>query len=779
MATPTILAATPVVSARQWSTGLSPRNGGGWKFITQSFNYDNDVPTEWVLIDIEGGTVAITEGPNRIASNTNFQVASANTLITTTNQIRAQNGRIFFPEFATPGPGFDDAVNMAYYDPDDEAIHQMAEIVDPSGARQSIVYQAVFGTDSSLLYCGTQAQIGATPLIFTVDTETLAVEIIGNVGTSSGQPKYAYYIAKDAGPGADFLYVAVGQDTWELISIDLTTNTPTTLYTTTGPGFQFIEFEVRAEGFTANIIDNGVSTRYWLADGALSAWPGGGAPPGGARTVTPYTNPLVAPPEVDWSRGIEHFLWRPNGSTGEFTEITYEVTYKGPIQLEALTTLPTGALLGNAVQYNGFWIYDPNAASATWFGAWPLGVSSVALCSVTDTLTYIAGYPSGALFGYDPMQTWAPDGGSGNPYPLGNYGTDVRYPYFLSYQANERLYAAGRRERDADGSGVGFYDVAGGTFTTETNNLDEYIPRGLYVSQALNRVVFSGELLPGAVAPEAELVVYDLDLVELDRFVVQAGLQNTGILFPTSDPEVVVGLTNDAPVLLYRFNIMTGTLLDTRNLGAVVVGGSAVRPADGTIWVDLSQDLVMIDPETLDTTTIVDLELSTQVFSWLGSDLYMLVDTELRYLDLLDPEIALTAVYTGRANWVRFYAEYNGGVGDAVAYITSAALDAASIQGPIKALSRVSTQGYGQFAAGAQTQARARALWLSDLSGATPGSKITTARVRFTRRFGLEGTWTVDADVDGDGNPRLIISHLGGVDSAGCYIDVEVPQAIG
>lgn len=78
MATPTILAATPVVSARQWSTGLSPRNGGGWKFITQSFNYDNDVPTEWVLIDIEEGTVGLTEGPR--VSSTMYRSAQANRL---------------------------------------------------------------------------------------------------------------------------------------------------------------------------------------------------------------------------------------------------------------------------------------------------------------------------------------------------------------------------------------------------------------------------------------------------------------------------------------------------------------------------------------------------------------------------------------------------------------------------------------------------------------------------------------------------------------------------
>lgn len=636
MATPTILAATPVVTSRQWSTGLAPRNGGGWMFITQAFNYDNDVPTEWITIQIEEGVVTVTEGPNRIASNTNFQVPSANTLVTTSNQLRAPNGRIFFPEFATPGPGFDDAVNVAYYDPTDELIHQLPEIVDPTGDRQAIVYQMVFNRLGTALYGGTQSQIGNTPMIFQLDPVTLVATYLASVGTASGQPKYAYYLAKDEGPGADFLYVAVGQDGWEIVCIDLTDNSTTTLLTTVGPGMQFVEFEVRAEGWSANTISNGVQTRYWMADGALSAYPGSGAPPGGARVVTPYTNPLIMPPEIDWSRGIGHFLWRPFGSTEPFTEITYEVAYTGPVALESLAALRNRELIGNATQYNGFWNYVPHASSATWYGNWPLGASSVVLCVVDDDEVYIGGYPNGALFLYDPTAPWVPDGtATSNPRALGNYGTNVRYPYFLVLAANDRLYTAGRQERDDDGSGVGYYDVVGETFHTEDDNLSEYIPRGFVVLEEAGLCVFSGELMPGAIAPEAQLVVYDLDLNEVTRWTVEAGLQNTGLLCTTDDPEVVFGLTNDNPVMIYRFNVVTGQLLDSEVLGAVApVGGYAKRIGDEALWVDLAQDLVRIDVDTLEHRTIVDLEISTQYFAWSGRALYMVADTELRYLNI-------------------------------------------------------------------------------------------------------------------------------------------------
>ena len=96
-----------------------------------------------------------------------------------------------------------------------------------------------------------------------------------------------------------------------------------------------------------------------------------------------------------------------------------------------------------------------------------------------------------------------------------------------------------------------------------------------------------------------------------------------------------------------------------------------------------------------------------------------------------------------------------------------------SVQGPIKKLAKVVSDGFASFAAGVQTQAKARALWLSDWSGADPApgdpagknSLVTTAISRITPREG-EIEWSVDADVDGDGNPLLLIGAS--TDAAGC-----------
>ena len=98
--------------------------------------------------------------------------------------------------------------------------------------------------------------------------------------------------------------------------------------------------------------------------------------------------------------------------------------------------------------------------------------------------------------------------------------------------------------------------------------------------------------------------------------------------------------------------------------------------------------------------------------------------------------------------------------------------------GVIKKLSKVVADGYLQFAAGAQTQAKARALWLSDWSGADPGNENTpVALCRTTMRTAGAGVEvaTVDADVAA-GNPRIEVS-IGGGGTA--YLDIESPGTIG
>src|SRR5262245_24926393 len=100
----------PVRAARTWTTALAPNARGGWNFITQTYERGSGSPTEWIVLDLASGKQTVTEGPTGVYANTNYQIAE---------QLRAGNGRIFFPES-------DD--HIAYYDPADESVKQIGKL---------------------------------------------------------------------------------------------------------------------------------------------------------------------------------------------------------------------------------------------------------------------------------------------------------------------------------------------------------------------------------------------------------------------------------------------------------------------------------------------------------------------------------------------------------------------------------------------------------------------------------------------------------------------------
>jgi hypothetical protein len=143
--------------------------------------------------------------------------------------------------------------------------------------------------------------------------------------------------------------------------------------------------------------------------------------------------------------------------------------------------------------------------------------------------------------------------------------------------------------------------------------------------------------------------------------------------------------------------------------------------------------------------------------------------------------MAVTAalVFQGK-NTLRYLLTQDGGEGTTLDITATGAatpdLLTDSLQGPIKKLAKVVADGFQTFAAGAQTQAKARALWLSDFSGAVPGVVATTAMCRLTPRSGTTPSWRIDANVSA-GNPLLSITAQAGAGT--CYLDIDIPGAIG
>jgi hypothetical protein len=134
--------------------------------------------------------------------------------------------------------------------------------------------------------------------------------------------------------------------------------------------------------------------------------------------------------------------------------------------------------------------------------------------------------------------------------------------------------------------------------------------------------------------------------------------------------------------------------------------------------------------------------------------------------------ITATLVYTGN-NRLRYLVAATAGGGETL-LLTNATMLANAVKGPLTNILNAPTAGYGKLAAGALTQAQARALLLSLSAAAVVGVDVPTAIARFTSRSG-DGI-QVDANVDGGGAPELSI-----VARAICtgYLDIEIQNAIG
>lgn len=102
-----------------------------------------------------------------------------------------------------------------------------------------------------------------------------------------------------------------------------------------------------------------------------------------------------------------------------------------------------------------------------------------------------------------------------------------------------------------------------------------------------------------------------------------------------------------------------------------------------------------------------------------------------------------------------------------------------SVAGPLKNIVTVKTNGYGKIAVGGiTTQAQARALLNSDDAVSLLGAGIPSAILRLTERTTTTGNFAVDCvrGPSDQATPGITVTANGiGI----CYLDVEVPGAIG
>ncbi len=542
--------------------------------ILQTYEYQSDVAVEFVVLDLATGHFTVDEGPVGAYANSNYQISE---------QLRASNGRIFFAELGN---------RIAYYDTSDEHVHQLPPVVG-MGTDDKMLFRIVFGPDGKL-YGGTQSN--GRPTIISLDPESLEVRVIGQVGEHRLSYSYAYYLAVVP----PWIYVAVGEDPWELAALDMSTGKSSVLAIRDGNGF--MQLELRGQQVVATLIE-ALRTpaqkveRVALFDGTLQPV-ATGADPVRARPITPREAPVQNAPEIDLtratpdSRGVGHVRWRVR--SGSWSTATFKVTHTSGIEIESLTALPDGSILGSVRQYHGFFRYSPKSAKLDTFGDFKL---SGGPRLVSGDRVYISGYPNAPLWMLDPARGWD----RSNPTLLGSFtAAATHYAYFLRTSDGRRIFYAGRRERDGFGAGVGSYDVLTHEFRGHHDELDLIDPRGFETYG--DRVVLSGELRPELSRTTAPLIVFDTKLREVERLEVRRGLRNTGELFHSEMRDVLLGVVRGPTgVSIYRYDLVAKRLLAWRDLSSKN-GPVTGDPEDHAIWTIVDGSLRRIDPVTLNTT---------------------------------------------------------------------------------------------------------------------------------------------------------------------------------
>jgi hypothetical protein len=221
----------------------------------------------------------------------------------------------------------------------------------------------------------------------------------------------------------------------------------------------------------------------------------------------------------------------------------------------------------------------------------------------------------------------------------------MKYARRLISASNGRLYCAGHRERDGQGTGLGSYHKTklqfAGQFSKPPDVLNFLEPRGLV--EIGGQIVFSGKVIrdpqnPNTTPTTAQLVTYAYDLEPVSQAIVKVGALDTGQLFKISDT-VLMGVVDSTPVMtpphalhgpgwVYLFNVSTATLLLVKDFKAQL--GAATQRGDGSVWLMCGRAITRVDPVTLETKTIGTLSAPANHMAWLGDDLYLSIGPELR-----------------------------------------------------------------------------------------------------------------------------------------------------
>ena len=286
------------------------------------------------------------------------------------------------------------------------------------------------GTDGMIYGAGSYPDVSRAG-IYQVDPATDKVTLYGPVGPShKPNATWGYSVAADD----RCVYVASGKIPWYLVAYDRGTGKAKVLLETPKQGTHLGVVQERCgctafvlEGFKGTFHRDGYDRRveYWLHQGKL-------IPKKGPKEAPPWPEPKVKKPWVVWPPRADVFAGWDHPKRNGDAELWYRTPearaaapkkppaaakpedlgwqvfrYTAPIyanrRCTSIIELPDGRIFGKCDPYQGNFMYDPAEDKLAHLG----GLSLSQYCmKVHDGKVYMSGYPSSALYVYDPARPW-------------------------------------------------------------------------------------------------------------------------------------------------------------------------------------------------------------------------------------------------------------------------------------------------------------------------------------------------------------------------------------
>jgi len=352
------------------------------------------------------------------------------------------------------------------YDPKTNTWTDAAKKVPVGGEVQPLTT----GTDGLIYGAGS---LDGEACAYQYDPATGKITDYGKMGPSH-KPNacWGYSVAADD----EYVYVASGKIPWYVVAYNKKTGEDSVLLTMDDPKGHVGVGQGRY-GCTVISRGHGKTERYWLYKGKISPVEKGEAAPWPEpEEPRPW---VVNPPEPELGTarlqpGADGWceLWYKQPGTEYWSAIGFDSpTY--PVPLYRVTALPDGRICGSGGNYLGNFLYDPKTDESSHPGI--IHLSHYA-STVAGGKVYMSGYPSSALFVWDPESSWTANK-SLKPYskPLGEseaganprklcylnkYGSGCHKMWSAATGADGKVYFGGRWARNGLGGGLGWWDTA-------------------------------------------------------------------------------------------------------------------------------------------------------------------------------------------------------------------------------------------------------------------------------------------------------------------------------